>query len=132
MTAEPEKNGKSSPPGGAGVLKVNKKIAGGIGGIAALVFAVRWFGEVSTHCGVVRFYEYILGAVIIAAWLISTAAGWKLGSSRRRGPAILGLIMVLLAAAGMAIAAVRTFRAPEPASATGTAIPPAAAIGGEQ
>ncbi len=95
--------------------------AAGIGGIAALVFALRWFGEVSGHCGVVRFYEYILGAAIIVGWLISTAAGWKLGTSRRRGPALLGLVMVLLAASGMAVAAARTFSDPAP---------PSAAIGG--
>ncbi|MDP8235520.1 MAG: hypothetical protein P9M08_03985 [Candidatus Erginobacter occultus] len=123
---------QSSALGSLRALKAGTRVAAVFGALAALVFTVRWFGEVSGHCGVVRFYEYILGAVIIAAWLIFTAVGWKLRSSRRRGPAILGLIMVLLAAAGMAIAAVRTFRTPEPASVTETAILPAAATGGEQ
>ncbi len=113
-------------------LKPGTAAAAGLGGIAALVFALRWFGEVSGHCGVVRFYEYILGAAIIGGWLIFTAAGWKLGASRRRGPAILGRLLVLLAAAGMAVAAARTFRAPETTPGPGTDRPAAAAIGGEQ
>jgi len=89
-------------------LKAGTAAAAGIGGTASLVFAFRWFGEVSRHCGTVRFYEYILGAVIVGGWLIFTAVGWKLGSSGRRGPTIIGLVLTLLAAAGMAIAVART------------------------
>jgi hypothetical protein len=84
------------------------------------------------HCGVVRFYEYALGWLIAGAWLVITAAGWKLGTSRRRSSAIFGLVFVLLAAAGIAIATVRTFRVPESTLGTEPVRAPAVAPGEEQ
>jgi len=55
-----------------------------LGALLALIFGIWWFAEVSKHCGVVRFYEYILGAVVIVFWFGGTMVGLKISSVARR------------------------------------------------
>jgi len=51
-------------------------IAAGItGGATALAFAVWWYSDIGGHCGSVRFYEQVFGAILVAGWLTGTALG---------------------------------------------------------
>jgi HEAT repeat protein len=76
------------------------KIASAIGALTSLVFEIWWFMEVSRHCGVVRFYEYVFGILIVGGWLIGTAIGWLIAMiSRRRNAramSILGSLVIML------------------------------------
>jgi hypothetical protein len=76
------------------------KYATAVGAITSLVFGLWWFGEVSGHCGVVRFYEYLFGVLLLGGWLIGTAIGWRASIvSLQRAPTgvpITGLLAVLL------------------------------------
>ncbi len=87
-------------PGRGGAWSSGAKSASAVGGITALVFGIWWFREVSGHCGVVRYYEYLLGIFVIGGWLIGTATGWGIVvGSRRRNPTarpIVGWLVVML------------------------------------
>ena len=68
---------------GRGLLAVAAIIALA-GGALLCAWAVWWFGGVSGHCGVVRFYEQALGVVLTGGWLAGTAIGLAIAYRGRR------------------------------------------------
>jgi len=76
------------------------KVACTIGAATAFVFVIWWFMKVSGHCGVVRFYEYVFGILVLGGWLIGTAVGWGIALISRRSDAmampIVGCLAVVL------------------------------------
>ena len=96
-------NDVSNAPAGRGGWPSGAKFASVVGGITALVFGIWWFREVSGHCGVVRYYEYLLGIFLAGGWLIGTMTGWGIVvRSLRRNPSarpIVGWLVVMLVSA---------------------------------
>lgn len=83
-----------------------RRIAG-LGTSAALIWAIWWFAAVSRHCGVVSFYEYIFGAVILIFWATGTIVGLKIAYFSRRKQSVrlmvAGLVITTLASVGLAM-----------------------------
>jgi ABC-type multidrug transport system permease subunit len=74
--------------------------------LAAAAFAILWFGEAAGGCGVVRFYEYLLGGFFLALWAGGTGIGLLMflsGGSRSRLLALPGMGLVLLSALSMLV-----------------------------
>lgn len=92
-------------PGGAWFS--GAKVASVIGAVTALVFGVWGYILVSGHCGVVRFYEYIFGGLLIGGWLAGTALGLTIASIARRKRAkafvVIGCAVAMLANIGLVI-----------------------------
>ena len=79
-------------------------IATAIGAVTAITFAGWWFNDVKGHCGVVRFYEQLLGAIVIGGWLGGTGIGVLvavIGCLRRSGAVIVGAIVTTLVNVGL-------------------------------
>jgi len=86
-------------------------LATGIGVLTALIFGTWWFMEVSAHCGVVRFYEYLFGGLLFAGWLLVTAIGLKVAFVARRKRAktvvIVGCGIAILANVGLVMVCIK-------------------------
>ena len=71
---------------------------------AALVFAAWWFATAGAACGVVRFYEYLFGVLLIGGWLTGTTVGLLVAFSARRRNArtlmIAGCLLAILVNCG--------------------------------
>lgn len=71
-----------------------------IGGAMILVLAVWWFLAVDGHCGVVRFYEQLCGAVLLFCWSAGSGMGLLVahfGQRRQRTAVLLvGFITTVL------------------------------------
>ena len=82
-----------------------------IGAAAAVAFAVIWFEHTAESCGVVRFYEHLVGGVVLGGWLAGTVAGLLVAFKGRRGnpkAVKIGSIITLVTCLVMAIACVKT------------------------
>jgi len=78
-----------------------------VGSIIAIILSVWWLQEISRHCGVVRFYEYIMVWFIIGSWLAGTILGLVIsfiaGHKKASTLLIIGFIITMLATVGLVL-----------------------------
>jgi len=81
------------------------------GALAAVIFAVSWFGYTTGNCGIVRFYEQLYGLFVLAVWLVATIVGvWLVRRELRLKPwvKVFGRGLSMAACLGMLVICVKT------------------------
>lgn len=78
-----------------------------IGAVIGSILAIWWFVEASRCCGVVRFYEYVAGGLVVGICVIGDAVGLGVAwLGRRRNTKtlmVIGCIITILTNAGVLV-----------------------------
>ena len=85
--------------------------AAAVGLLAAVTYAVVWFGDVAGSCGVVRFYAQAFGVIVLGAWLAGTGVGLAVaivGRRRNSSAVTTGSVIVILAGLLMSVVCLKT------------------------
>lgn len=86
-------------------------VAVAAGAVAAVIYAVTWYGYTKGDCGVVRVYEHAFGLIVVGTWLAGTIIGVSVairGRRRNSAAVVSGSIAAAAVSLGMVLMCTQT------------------------